>query len=215
MDRRVKVVHLRTGDAAIDGRIAAWLRRHGATVIECADACEACVLAVRAEGLPPQLAMVGADWLAPDEFSVLGYFREVWPSIGIVITGSPRVVAMFPASPRTYICRNEAALVRMFALTPAALYDQIASGARRPLEGPAGAVAGEDGYRPVAPGVSRILDHARASSDPDERPTGREPQTGDGVAAAADPLVEPDSTEITGRPLTPEEVAALLDDDAR
>ncbi len=209
----MKVIHLRTGDAAIDDRIAAWLRRHAATVVECADAFEACVVAIKHRQPPPQLAFIGADWLAPDEFSILGYLRETWPTIGIVVTGSPRVIATFPASPRTHICRSEAMLQQMFASTPAVLYEQLAGGVPH-LDDPA----------VTAPVVPAVFDPDTLTGPPlalraqhaMPRPAGAAPGHMP-PAGGAEPRMDNDldPSDITGRPLTPEEVAALLDDDQR
>lgn len=127
----MRILHLRTADRGADEAIASWLQSHDTEVIECADPFDACLAALAADEPAPELALVGLDWVSPDDFTVVGYFRESWPGIVVVFYGSPRVAASFPAAPLTIVCRTAESFEELLRGSPAALRSRC-SDAHRP-----------------------------------------------------------------------------------
>jgi hypothetical protein len=213
LERSQKAIHLRTGDRATDGAVSAWLERHGVEVIPCADAFEACTVALSHSPVVPELAFVGADWLAPDEIAIVSYFRETWPGITIVIYGSASATAGFEATALTHVCRSAAAVRRMLAAPPVALLEESHRALRtQPSR--------DDDWRP-RPDAPRANGHTAAGETLVSRSTS---QTRDGAAIEADltsPAGVPLETGAQRRPpvsqtiLTKEELAALLNDEEK
>jgi hypothetical protein len=213
LERCKRAIHVRTGDRGTDGAISTWLQRHGVDVTPCADAFEACVYALAQPEPPPELALIGADWLAPDEVAVLGYLRETWPGIAIVVYGGTEATASFEASPATRVCRSGEALRRMLADTPDALLDVRRAAPQSPAPP-------DDGWRPQPKAAPPEVRHPGPGGLPLPRSTiqthdpemlaselaRRSSQEGSGGTAGQRPPV---SHEI----LTREELAALLADD--
>ncbi len=202
---------MRTGDRGTDGAISAWLERHGVEVIACADAFEACALALTHSETTPDLTLVGVDWLAPDELAVIGYFRETWPGVTTVVYGSKPADTGFEAAPLTIVCRSAVAMRRILADTPDALLEK-SIGAPRAQTPP------DDGWRPQPKTPPPVETHVRVGETPAI-------QTRDAEALdtkLTPRVVEPEVEKATGqRPpmsqaiLTPEELAALLEDDEK
>jgi hypothetical protein len=213
LERCKNAIHVRTGDRGTDGAISAWLERHGVKVVDCADPFEACAFALTERAAAPDLALIGADWLAPDEAALVGYFREAWPGLITVVYGSPQATAGFEASPPTLVCRSADALRRMLADSPDTLLSQSLEALRSqtPLD---------KGWRPQPKAPSPDAQHGGARDMSLPHPT---IETRDAEVSAAelarrvaphDPGAgkgkrAPASHEI----LTREELAALLADD--
>jgi hypothetical protein len=211
MERCRKAIHLRTGDRATDGAIAGWLERYGVDVVDCGDAFEACTLTLTQPEPSPDLALIGADWLAPDELAIISYFRETWPGVVIVVYGSAAATAGFEESPLALVCRSPDAVRRVLSEAPGTLLERSFEALR--MQTPQ-----DDGWRPrpVAPPaderhlhdksmrMSRLMiedaEHVAAELEPDDAKHDAEPPADDRAPAPA---------EI----LTPEELAALLNDD--
>ena len=212
MERCQKAIHLRTGDRGTDGAISAWLERHGIEVVACADAFEACTFTLTHSATVPELAFVGADWLAPDELAIVSYLRETWPGVTIVIYGSAPATAGFEASALTHVCRSAFAVRRMLAAVPGAMVEESLRALRAQP-------SLDDGWRPQ-PETPRAEEHSAAAEMPAPRPALR---TRDTEAMDADiaPHVNKQHRELAAgqRPpasqtiLTKEELAALLEDD--
>ncbi len=76
----------RTGDCSSNDALLAWLRRGGVDVVEAPDALSLCAaLMTRAE--PPELLIVGSDWLRPSECQVVEYARRAWPDAIVIVHG--------------------------------------------------------------------------------------------------------------------------------
>ncbi|MFQ5807210.1 MAG: hypothetical protein ACE5I3_12245 [Phycisphaerae bacterium] len=213
MERCKKAIHLRTGDRGTDGAISTWLARHGVEVVNCTDPFEACAVALTQRNLAPDLALIGADWLAPDERSIIGYLREIWPGLTTVVYGSPPATSGFEAPPPTLVCRSAGAVRRMLANPPDTLLKQSL-----------------EALRSHAPGAEGSRLHPEAPSPDAQRVGPREAtpppptiQTHDAEMLAAElaPRVghqEPGGSGGKDAPashdiLTREELAALLEDD--
>jgi hypothetical protein len=215
VERCKRAIHLRTGDRGTDGAIAAWLERHGVDVIACADAFEACTFALTHSAATPDLALVGADWLPPDQLAIIGYLRETWPGVTTVVYGSAPATAGFEATPLTLVQRSAAAVQRMLAGTPGALLEESlkALRAQAPLD---------DGWRPQAKTPPPAEPQLPAAGTALPRPAS---QTRDAHAPGGEltPRVTGQDSETGGgaRPpvrqtiLTQEELAALLEDDKK
>ena len=210
-----RAIHLRTGDRGTDGAISAWLERHGVEVVACADAFEACTFALTHSAATPDLVLVGADWLAPDELAIIGYFRETWPGVTTVVYGSAPATAGFEATRPTLVQRSATAVRRMLADAPGALLEESlkALRAQAPLD---------DGWRPQPKLPPSAEPQAPAAGTALPRPA---IQTRDTEALGSEftpRLTGQDSETASGPPppapqtiLTREELAALLEDDEK
>jgi hypothetical protein len=208
-----KAIHVRTGDRGTDGAVSAWLERHGVEVVACVDAFEACTLALTQGKPEPDLAFIGADWLAPDETALIGYLRETWPQLTTVIYGSAQATARFEARPPTLVCRSAEGLRRMLASPPDALRNKsrAAAQSQRPLD---------NGWRPQPKASAPAVQGRTPRGTPLPHST---IQTRDAEMLAAELArrgPQPDAHEtVDARPpasheiLTREELAALLADD--
>jgi hypothetical protein len=208
MERCSKAIHLRTGDRGTDNAISAWLEKHGVDVVACADPFEACLVALSRSEPAPDLALVGVDWLAPDELGIVEYFAQAWPGLTLVLYGSPQATARFQPAPLTVVYRSPDALQRVLSESP----DKLLARSR--------AEAAPDEVRraqPENPGTHArraetfvILPARAETQDP-----GREPQKQDRPPGAAGEE-ETGKTTAAAAPhsiLTREELAALLEDD--
>jgi hypothetical protein len=195
VQRCKRVIHLCTGDRAIDGAIAGWLDRHGVDVVACADPYEACAFALTQPDPMPDLAFIGADWLAPDETAIIHYFRQVWPGLALVIYGSTPATSAFQDSMLTFVCRSASALRRVLEDHPDHLLERFPD-ASRPR-------AAHDG------GLRQSTGFAGNPVGEEQTPSTLPAPPGLGPDSLAVELNSP--SEI----LTPEELAALLDDDGK
>lgn len=213
MERSLSAIHLRTADRGTDGAIAAWLRDHGVGVVSCADPFEACVAALTQSTPTPDLAFVGVDWLAHDETAIVGYLRQTWPELTIVLYGSGPALAGFQGSPLSVTCRTSAALRRMLEESPAQFLAE-SQAARRSRATP------RDAWRPP-PALAAPDDAPIDAPDPvAPHPTIRTRDADLLAAELAPRFGGPRATPPTDPPtssaheiLTPEELAALLEDD--
>jgi hypothetical protein len=208
LQRCQKAIHLRTGDRATDGAISAWLERHGVEIVACADAFEACVFALTHSAATPDLALVGADWLAPDEHAIIGYLRETWPGVTTVVYGGAPAVAGFEAGPLTLVRCSAAAVRRMLAGAPSALLEESVRALRAQ-------VSPDDGWRPrpqapppAGTAPARPAVRTQDTHVPGDRPAAR--VTGQGSEMPGGP--RPATRQTI---LTQEELAALLEDDPK
>ena len=190
-----RVIHLCTGDRTADGAIAAWLERHGLDVAACADAYDACTVALTQPEPTPDLAFIGADWLAPDELAIIHYFRQTWPGLPLVVYGSTPATTGFQDSTLMLVCRSAGALRNMLAEPPDALLERF-------LNAPRSRSAHDCDWQSRAQG-SRSSGQRVGS---DERRGARLAPEGLGPDCLAVELNSPSDV------LTPEELAALLDD---
>lgn len=206
-----KAIHLRTGDRGTDGAISAWLERHGIEVIACADAFEACTFALTHSAATPELALIGADWLAPDELAISGYFRETWPAVTIVIYGSAAATASIEDGSLTHVLRSPAAVRRMLAAAPDALLGESRGALRTPatlddwrtrFDVPGLETSAADAEVLLPQPVVRTRDREAPDVDLAPHVSGQPPETAAGSPVPASPPI-----------LTREELAALLDDE--
>ena len=213
LERCKKAIHLRTGDRGTDGAISAWLERHGVEVVTCADAFEACAFALTHSAATPDLALVGADWLAPDELAIIGYLRETWPGVTTVVYGSAPATAGFEATPLTVVQRSATAVQRMLADAPGALLEESlkALRAQTPLD---------DGWRPQPKTPPAAELQLPAAGTAFTRPP-IQTRDADALGSELTPRLAGQDSEVEGGPrpparqtiLTQEELAALLKDD--
>jgi hypothetical protein len=205
----MRTLHLRTADRGVDDAIAAWLRRHDVEVIECADAFDACVAALESPQTAPDILIAGVDWLSPSESSVLGYLRETWPGIIMLIHGGSNAAAVYPAAARTLICRTDAELRQVLASPPAALRDHLKESKRIPEN------SDDQTRTPPRISISELppVGEPQSPDNPErsEAPERQAPPVDRPVATpAAAPKPHAAPARVTS--LTAEELAALLED---
>ena len=216
LERCQKAVHLRTGDRGTDGAISTWLERHGIEIVTCADAFEACAVALRQHEPPPDLALIGADWLAPGERAIIDYFRESWPGVVIVVHGSTTATSSLPAQPLTRVCRSAGEVQELLADSPDALLNRLrcAPRAQAPIDND------QRGQPKEAAADERRAGMKEAPLPQPTIPTGERPEPPVELTPSTAPRDSAATT--TGKPappsrsvLTEEELAALLEDDER
>lgn len=202
----MRAIHLRTADRGADDAIAAWLHRHDVEVVDCADAFDACVAALTSPHEAPDLALAGVDWISPNESAVLGYLRETWPGIIIVIHGASAATAGYPSSPLTLVCRTGDALREVLASPPGALRARLTE-TRRFVE------TCDKEWRAPPPRFS--IPELRPTKEPQAPDNPATKDSSDERAKPVERRVEPPmpaSPPARVTSLTAEELAALLED---
>lgn len=219
-------VHLCTGDESAVDRINAWLEEHGVGVTRCADAYEACVLALKSAAQCPALTFVGTDWLAPDDAVILNYLRETWPGTGMILYGNGAEGRVGDSSALTLSCRARGELQRILESSPERLLtrlrgEHVSRGVDVPvLPAPPESCSvpelkavqePEHEPEPEPNGAHRV--RAAVEPSPVEPPTEPEPRPEPALAPAAELLRPPPQPFDPPRAiLTREELAALLDE---
>lgn len=120
-----RAIHVRTGQRAAVEAVDAWLAGHGVDVVGLPDVYAACVHILQHYADVPDLVLLGADWLAEDEFALLTYVRQTWPRAGVIVYGSPAGTPLLDILPLMRTCRTEAALRALLAEPPAAVLDAL------------------------------------------------------------------------------------------
>lgn len=115
------IFHLRTGDAPLARTIAAWIRSHGATSIDCADVFEAALALLRPRGQSPELAFIGAAGLPREHLAIIRFMRETWPRIGLVAYGPGDLADALVGVRGVACCEDSAELAGLLKLPPPAL----------------------------------------------------------------------------------------------
>ena len=111
-------IHLRTGQRARVEAVDTWLARHEVPVAAFDDAYDACVHLLLHCADIPDLAVVGVDWLTPDEFQILAYIRQTWPHAVIVVYGGEGELPGFDLLPLTQAYARDGGIQTMLADTP-------------------------------------------------------------------------------------------------
>jgi hypothetical protein len=120
--RRVRrAIHIGCGGARGAQALDAWLDRHGIERTCCADAFDACAHILTSSACVPELAFVAADRLTNEELVILGYLRETWPAVGIVLYGRDAESDSRTRDARTLVCPSAVALREVLAASPAHL----------------------------------------------------------------------------------------------
>ena len=193
-------VHLRTGEPSAAEAIDAWLRRHGVGGTDFGDAYEICTYLVQQSSQVPDLAFVGTDWLAREEFAIVGYIRATWPGVGLVVYSSNGEAPPCESGPLVRVCRAPDALKRLLTDSPQLLLRRLREQAGEDLSrGPE--LSAENAAVRSSPSVSageRMNAESRSTSmRPREQPSGLK--------------IPPSSDQGPRSILTREELSALLD----
>ncbi len=118
-------IHVRTGQRELSEAVDAWLRHHAVETVALADAYDACVYLLRNYQRVPDLALIGADWLADDEFRLLTCLRQTWPRTAVLVYGATTDIPWFDGLPQVLTCRGAEALRARLADSPAELMRRI------------------------------------------------------------------------------------------
>jgi len=191
-------IHVRTGQRELSEAVDIWLRHHGVATIALADAYEACLHLLRNQQRAVDLALIGADWLADDEFRVLTFLRQTWQRTPVLVYGASNDLPCFDAVPLVVTCRGAASLEAKLAQPPGELVRRI-TGASVSLVGRGQQPAGGGGDR--MPGVDPAAADPGAVSTPFHAAPGRLVHQG---LTLSEP--EPPRTVLTAA-----ELSALLD----
>ncbi len=143
--------------------IERWLTNHDVDTTTFDDVYEACVYLLTRFEQVPQLAIVGADWLAPGEFSIIRYIRETWPRVGVLVYGGGSDAPGFDFAPMILTCRTPAALDTLVENGPTNVLHRIT--------GEATAIAARPRVEPDAPPAGN-----QVSDLPELRPPARDTQ---------------------------------------
>lgn len=105
----IAALHISTGDAALESALQIWLERHGLAVVRFDDVYTAAVFVLRERAAPPSFALVGLDWLRPDEAQIVERIRRIWPRIPVILYGEP-VAGAIPMRQGVVHCPSAAEL---------------------------------------------------------------------------------------------------------
>jgi hypothetical protein len=114
-------IHIRTGQKSVVKRVDDWLAAHDVGCVTFDDVYGACVYLLRHYDRIPDLVLVGADWLARDEYNIVSYVRQTWPRVGVVVYGSAGSTPLFDLLPLMIACDSAAALEQLLAESPGAV----------------------------------------------------------------------------------------------
>jgi hypothetical protein len=118
-------IHIRTGQRALADTLDQWLARHDVTTRGFDDVYAACVHLLQQYEQIPDLALVGTDWLAPDELSIIAYVRQTWPRTGVVVYGGQRETPRIDLWPLTRAVQGEAGLQKLTGRTPSEIFTEL------------------------------------------------------------------------------------------
>lgn len=180
-------LHIRTAEPGLADLVDAWLTTHRVRCTCCADVYEACVHLIKHSQDVPDIAFVGSDWLAADDFLILRYLRETWPSVAIVVYGTRDGATTCADEPLCRVCRSRRALLCLLEHPPALLLRRLRSAPGEPRSTDAAAVQpggtreamrGEKGDRPPAePQPSEAPQGGQAGSESERAPLEGAPRT--------------------------------------
>lgn len=184
-------IHICAGDRTAEASVDLWLERGGFRVLRFEDPYSACAYLVTNQDDPPDLVVVGANWLTEDELAIIDYVEQSWPGVAQVVYGFPHDANLQAVPSCTVICRSNAQLRELLERSPT----EVASDSSKP--GRHATIEG-NGNRP---NEDEPQGAARAPAE----------QTGD-PSVRIPPLAEPSRETIDEMELTREELAALLED---
>ncbi|MBW7903959.1 MAG: hypothetical protein LC135_14580 [Phycisphaerae bacterium] len=196
VDRQAVVV--RTGQREQSDHICRVLRDAGITPVECLDALEACLHLLRNPQPTPEAVFIGVDWLTREDHVLVGYVRQTWPSVLIVLHGEGGDAVPAPGRP-AILCRTAAELGQTLASVP----EGLAAIGREQFGGAAQRLSGGHARRGPAIDVA-----APVERDPPARGTAAAAAV-QAVAAVEPPGRGPEPPRTI---LTQEELDALLRD---
>jgi len=181
-------IHIRTGQRAVVEALDAWLARHQVEIVPFDDVYDACVHLLRQFERIPDLALVGTDWLADDELSIVSCIRQTWPRTAIVVYGTSRDTPRLGLTPLIAACSGPTAIEKLLAQTPAELVRRMC-----------------DELAPLA-----VAPPAAATAEIEKTAAGTEQREGPSRAGerADRPRLDGESSRAA---LTPQELSALLD----
>jgi hypothetical protein len=110
-----EAIVVRTGRAVESDLICHYLRDSSVSVVECRDAIDACLHILRNPEAAPQIAFIGADWLAREEFALAGYMHQAWPGILIVLHGDGADKAPIEHGRGAIVCATTAELSQLLS----------------------------------------------------------------------------------------------------
>ncbi len=184
-------IHICAGDRTAEASVDLWLERGGFRVLRFEDPYSACAYLVTNQDDPPDLVVVGANWLTEDELAIIAYVEQSWPGVAQVVYGFPHDANLQGVPSRAVICRSNAQLRELLERSPG----EVASDSSNP-----GRHASIEGNGNL-PHQEEPEDAARTPGE----------QTCD-PSVQISPLVEPSREPIDEMELTREELAALLED---
>ncbi len=159
-----RAIHIRTGQSASIAAVDTWLTRHELEVARFDDVYSACVHLLTNYERIADLALVGADWLADDEFNIITYIRQTWPRTAIIVYGASDKTPIYDVLPLMRTVRRQAALDELVAQNPA---DVVTELARRAVRSDAPTIVPAT---PAAqPEAGSITDSARAAVEAENR----------------------------------------------
>lgn len=184
-----RAIHIRTLRRRESELVDAWLERHRLDVTLLEDVLEACTFLLTRFDAAPDLAFVGAEGFGDGDAELLGYLRETWPHLAIVVYSGAALIPLGHDANLT-VCCAESTLRELLGSAPAELAARVR---RIPLE----RLVSMDDPGANADNCGRELDDASRVSDPES-------------ARMRGGLERLDAAAPTAL-LTAEELAALLD----
>jgi len=122
---------IRTGQRAESDLVCARLSAAGVKVIECADAIDACVHILRFPDPAPHVVFIGTEWLSREDYALMGYLRQTWPGVLVVLHGEGYDTIPLDRSGPTAVCPTLADLKQLLS----GGLDEMVEAARREASG--------------------------------------------------------------------------------
>lgn len=83
-------LHIGVGNRGRAFLFDSWLNRHDVTVEHASDALAACVRLLQSPDQVPDLVLLGADWIGPEELLLARYVHDIWPATVVLTYGPTR-----------------------------------------------------------------------------------------------------------------------------
>ncbi len=125
-----RAIHIRTFRRRESELVDAWLERHRLEVTLLEDVLEACTFLLTRFDAAPDLAFVGAEGFGDGDAELLGYLRETWPHLAIVVYSGAALIPLGHDVNLT-VCCAEPTLRELLASSPVELAARVR---RVPLE---------------------------------------------------------------------------------
>lgn len=203
----IRALHVRTGAPALGVRVANWFSDHNVEATSCDDAFDAVAHLIRHPDDMPDLVLIGLDWLADVDFTLLAYIHDTWPSAAVITYVQETLRRITEPESPVFVCRTPEELSGLLCNPPAALLCAVQAARNPGIELHAAPTAPLEPPPPTSP---PDVPHA-----PELPPLRASAPRGSADNAQPARLLTLRTVTRPADLLTPEELAALLKQDFR